>query len=151
MTRHEYTVIPAPPRADKVRGARSPADRFSATLAQVLNDMARQGWEYVRAETLPSEERSGIASRNTVWNNVLIFRRSLHAQEAASEAPAAPPQSVPPVSPPPGPATPVQAPAPLAPAMPAGTAVATPPAAPSANPFSEPMRAIATEDDEARG
>ena len=87
MTRHEYTVIPAPSRADKIKGARTPADRFSATLAQVLNDMAREGWDYVRAETLPSEERSGLTSRNTVWNNVLIFRRALHVEAAvATEA-----------------------------------------------------------------
>jgi len=79
---HEYTVIPAPARGEKVRGARTPADRYAATLAQALNAMAAEGWEYVRAETLPSEERSGLTSRTTVWMNVLVFRRALATAEA---------------------------------------------------------------------
>lgn len=41
--------------------------------------MAAEGWEYVRAETLPSEERSGLAGRNTVYHNVLVFRRERRA------------------------------------------------------------------------
>lgn len=168
MTRHEYTVIPAPSRADKIKGARTPADRFSATLAQVLNDMAREGWDYVRAETLPSEERSGLTSRNTVWNNVLIFRRALHVEAAvATEAEEpAPPRAAQPrpaaahapaVNPPPVTAPAAPPTAPVAPAIRDTAPVATPTATPagaaaaSANPFSEPMRAIAPEGEGSRG
>ncbi|MRX49529.1 DUF4177 domain-containing protein [Paracoccus sp. S-4012] len=96
MADYEYTVIPSPLRADKTKGSRTPADRFAAALAGVLNDLAAEGWEYVRAETLPSEERSGLTGRATVWHNVLVFRRAASGigarhQEAPQPAPLAPP------------------------------------------------------------
>src|SRR5690606_33864208 len=46
-------------------------------LTMEINRMAQAGWEYVRAETLPCEERSGLTSRTTVYHNVLVFRRAL--------------------------------------------------------------------------
>lgn len=101
MDHFEYAVIPAPGRADKVKGARGPGDRYAATLEGVLNDMARRGWEYVRSDTLPSEERSGLTGRSTVWHNVLVFRRAV-AVEPAAPAPA-PVAELPPPAPAPRP------------------------------------------------
>lgn len=83
---YEYTVIPAPARGEKTRAAKTPADRYAHALAAALNDMAAQGWEYVRAETLPSEERSGLTGRATVWINVLVFRRATAAEVAPAPA-----------------------------------------------------------------
>lgn len=86
MQRFEYTVIPAPAKGEKVRGARTGAERFSYALLTEMNRMAAQGWEYVRAETLPSEERSGLTSRTTVYHNVLVFRREIAAPLRALDA-----------------------------------------------------------------
>lgn len=80
MSSYEYTVIPAPARGEKAKGAKTGIERFAATMAEALNDMARDGWEYVRAETLPAEERAGLTSRNTVYHNLLVFRRALDAE-----------------------------------------------------------------------
>lgn len=88
MQFYEYTAIPAPARGEKIRAARTPADRYAHALTNALNGMAEQGWEYVRAETLPSEERSGLTGRTTVWMNVLVFRRALPrplAEDSAAE------------------------------------------------------------------
>ncbi|MDP5306344.1 DUF4177 domain-containing protein [Paracoccus spongiarum] len=71
----EYTAIPAPTRGEKAREARTPTDRYARALAAELNRMAADGWEYLRADVLPSEERSGLTGRNTVYHNLLIFRR----------------------------------------------------------------------------
>ena len=76
MQTYEYKVVAAPSRSEKVRGAKTPADRFAQTLAKVMNDHARDGWEYVRADTLPSEERTGLTKRTTVYHTVLVFRRA---------------------------------------------------------------------------
>lgn len=84
---YEYTVTPAPARGEKIRGAKTPVDRYAVALAQALNAMAADGWEYVRAETLPSEERSGLTSRTTVWMNVLVFRRAIAPAQTAVAAP----------------------------------------------------------------
>lgn len=86
MQRFEYTVIPAPAKGEKVRGARTGAERFSYALLSEMNRMAAQGWEYVRAETLPAEERSGLTSRTTVYHNVLVFRREIAAPVRALDA-----------------------------------------------------------------
>lgn len=84
--RYEYSVIPAPARGEKAKGARTAADRFALSLTAELNRMAADGWDYVRAETLPSEERSGLTRRATVYHNMLVFRRPAAAQETAAEA-----------------------------------------------------------------
>ncbi|TKW68307.1 MAG: DUF4177 domain-containing protein [Paracoccus denitrificans] len=88
MTLYEYTAVPAPMRSEKTKGAKTPADRYAATLTDAINLMARDGWEYLRAETLPSEERSGLTGRTTLFHNLLIFRRAYLAGHQA-EAPQA--------------------------------------------------------------
>lgn len=91
MSSYEYTVIPAPARGEKTRGAKTGIERFAATLSDTLNDMARDGWDYVRAETLPAEERSGLTGRATVYHNLLVFRRAL---AVAKPEPAPAPASI---------------------------------------------------------
>lgn len=80
MQTYEYKVVAAPNRSAKVSGAKTAADRFAATLAQVMNELARDGWDYVRADTLPAEERSGFTKRTTVYHAVLVFRRAVPAR-----------------------------------------------------------------------
>ncbi|ABG32835.1 DUF4177 domain-containing protein [Roseobacter denitrificans] len=75
MQRYEYKVIAAPTRGLKAKGIKTAEARFSHALEAVMNEMAAQGWEYQRAETLPSTERSGLTSTTTKWRNVLVFRR----------------------------------------------------------------------------
>lgn len=84
--RHEYTVIPAPARGEKARGARTGIERFSVALSMEINRMAEDGWEYIRAEVLPCEERAGLTGRQTVYHNVLVFRRSLEPVARVEEA-----------------------------------------------------------------
>lgn len=71
----EYKVVPAPVRGQKARGVKQPEARFALTVETVLNEMAAEGWEFVRAEMLPSEERSGLSKTVTTWRNLLVFRR----------------------------------------------------------------------------
>lgn len=79
MPRYEYRVIAAPNRGVKAKGITSNEARFAHALEETMNVMAREGWEYQRAETLPSLERNGLASAATAWRNVLVFRRPLSA------------------------------------------------------------------------
>ncbi|MFC2968637.1 DUF4177 domain-containing protein [Acidimangrovimonas pyrenivorans] len=79
MDRYEYKVVPAPKRGEKVRGARQTEDRFAQALMTVMNRLGRDGWEYLRAETLPCEERSGLTGRTTAFQNMLVFRRRVGA------------------------------------------------------------------------
>ena len=87
MQEYEYKVVPAPHKGTKAKGVKTPEDRFAYSIETVLNQMAAEGWEYQRAELLPSEERSGLTGSTTNWRNVLIFRRSVaHAAGSTASA-----------------------------------------------------------------
>jgi hypothetical protein len=82
MQRYEFKVVPAPRRGDKVRGVKTTEDRFALTLAEVMNAQGRDGWDYVRADTLPCDERVGLTGTKTTFQNMLVFRRILEADAA---------------------------------------------------------------------
>ena len=77
MTRYEYKVVPAPDRGQKAKGVKRPEDRFALALAEVMNRLGAEGWDYIRADILPTQERAGLTSKQTVYHNLLIFRRPL--------------------------------------------------------------------------
>lgn len=86
MTGYEYKVIPAPAKGRKAQGAKGPEARFAATLESVLNAQAAEGWEYLRSDILPSEERQRLTSTQTVYRTLLVFRRARSTtHDAASE------------------------------------------------------------------
>ncbi len=90
MPRYEFKVIPAPRRGDKVRGVKTTEERFALTRTGLLNAMGAEGWDYVRADTLPVDERSGLTGTKTSFQNMLVFRRIMEA-DAALPAPEAAP------------------------------------------------------------
>lgn len=71
----EYKVVPAPSKGQKSKGVKGSGGRFAFALQTVMNDMATDGWEYQRTETLPSQDRSGLGSTTTTFRNVMVFRR----------------------------------------------------------------------------
>jgi hypothetical protein len=79
MQRFEYKVIPAPRRGEKARGVKTTEDRFAYALTQLMNQLGAEGWDYVRADALPCEERVGLTGSKTTFQNVLVFRRTLGA------------------------------------------------------------------------
>jgi hypothetical protein len=89
MTHYEYKAIPAPTRGTKAKGVKTTADRFALTLTDALNEQSADGWEFVRAETLPCEERSGLTSKTTSFQHLLIFRREVEEIDLLDETVAA--------------------------------------------------------------
>ena len=59
MTHYDYKVIPAPKKVKRVKGVSGAEELFAVTLTDAINEVARQGWEYVRAERLPAESPRG--------------------------------------------------------------------------------------------
>lgn len=84
MQAFEYKVVPAPHKGTKAKGIKTPESRFANSVEATLNEMAAQGWEYQRAELLPSDERTGLTGSTTKWRNVLVFRRALMAEPVQS-------------------------------------------------------------------
>ena len=76
MDSYEYRVIPAPRRHGRVKGARTASEKFAMTVAQVINAEAMEGWEYLRADTLPMVEKRGLLSAAAeTLQTMLVFRR----------------------------------------------------------------------------
>ena len=100
MTHYDYKVIPAPKRARRVKGVHGSEDLFALTLTEAINEVARQGWEYVRAEHLPAETPRGWLRGSVAGEqSVLVFRRprdqlgprlAAVRPEPAADAPEAP-------------------------------------------------------------
>lgn len=82
MPRYEFKVIPAPRRGEKARGVKTTEERFALTLTSLMNELGREGWDYVRADTLPVDERAGLTGTKTSFQNMLVFRRLLEAEAA---------------------------------------------------------------------
>jgi hypothetical protein len=85
MPRYEYRVLPAPKRGIKVAGAKTTEDRFAQALQAAMNELGAQGWDFVRSDTLPCEERQGLTGKTTVYQTMLVFRRVI--EEAADATP----------------------------------------------------------------
>ena len=83
MPHYEYRVVPAPTKGQKAKGVRGHENRFAYALQDLMNRMGAEGWEYQRAETLPSEERHGLTSVTTTYPNVLVFRRPVAGTDDA--------------------------------------------------------------------
>lgn len=85
---YEYKVIPAPAKGKKKRGVKGAEARFAHALETAMNELAADGWEFQRADILPSEERQGLTSTQTIYRSVLVFRRLTEADalEALVEA-----------------------------------------------------------------
>ncbi|WP_415922155.1 DUF4177 domain-containing protein [Tateyamaria sp. SN6-1] len=79
MAGWEYKVVPAPTKGRKGKGVKGAEGRFAFALQSLMNDMAGEGWEFQRAETLPSIERAGLTGSTTEWRNMLVFRRAVTA------------------------------------------------------------------------
>ena len=96
----EYKVVPAPAKGTKAKGVKTPHGRFAVSIEQLLNNMGAEGWEFQRAELLPSEERAGLTGSTTNWRNVMVFRRPVaveadEVEEQADHAPAVEPVHLP--------------------------------------------------------
>lgn len=84
MSQVEYKVIPAPTRGRKAPGVKTNEGQFALGLEDTLNEMARDGWQYLRSDILPSVERQGLTSSHTVYRSVLVFRRDIRSTDTSA-------------------------------------------------------------------
>ena len=85
---YEYHVVPAPRVAPRIKGVRAAPERFAIAVAEVMNEAAAEGWEYLRTDTLPMEARAGwLGGRTVAPQELLVFRRPAEAGEATPRIP----------------------------------------------------------------
>lgn len=87
---YEYKAVGAPEKGRKRRGAKTRSDRVAAALEDILQVEATDGWEYLRTDLIPVEERSGWFGRGQEAHRaVMVFRRALEAPAVQASAPVA--------------------------------------------------------------
>ncbi len=78
MQTYEYKVVPALNRSKRVKGVKTVAGRFAALLSDTMNEQAKDGWEYLRSDSLPVEEKPGLLkSKVENYHTMLVFRRPM--------------------------------------------------------------------------
>ncbi|MBC7479451.1 MAG: DUF4177 domain-containing protein [Pseudorhodobacter sp.] len=89
MPQFEYKVVPSPRKGEKAPGAKTVAERFAVALSTLMNRLGQEGWEYLRADALPCDERVGLTGSKTTFQSMLVFRRSVDAaaQMPVTDAP----------------------------------------------------------------
>lgn len=87
MTRYEYKAVSAPIRGEKTRGLKSAEDRLAAAFERLLNRMADDGWEFVRTESLPAEEKTTFGRATSVNAHIVVFRRPAAEPAQGTKAP----------------------------------------------------------------
>lgn len=74
---YEYKMVQIPPNITNVN--RKEKDSIAAVyLEDVVNDMARRGWEFFRVDSVGVEEKPGCSGKTigTVLYYVITFRRT---------------------------------------------------------------------------
>ncbi len=85
MSMFEYKVIPAPTKGLKAKGIKTNEARFAHALTVAMNDLATEGWEYLRSDSLPMDERKGWGKHSTK-QNMLVFRRAVAVADPVETA-----------------------------------------------------------------
>jgi hypothetical protein len=85
MAEYEYKVVPAPTKGVKAPGIKAGEARFAHTVEALLNARAAEGWEYLRSDILPSDERQGLTSTQTIYRTLMVFRRMKAAEDTAAD------------------------------------------------------------------
>jgi hypothetical protein len=84
----EYKCVGAPERVKRQRGVRSRSERVALAMQEIISAEAVDGWEYLRTDLVPVEEKAGFFGRmHEVQRAVLIFRRESGAARPAQAGP----------------------------------------------------------------
>ncbi|GMG83299.1 hypothetical protein LNKW23_25120 [Paralimibaculum aggregatum] len=73
---YEYKAVGGPDRGKNRRGCKTTADRVAVAMQEIIRRESAEGWEYLRTDLVPIEERSSLLSpKRVVHCAVLVFRR----------------------------------------------------------------------------
>jgi hypothetical protein len=89
MSNYEYRVVAAPRKGKSGKGVKGGPAKFANAISGLMNNMAAEGWDYLRADTLPCEERQGLTSKTVKYHSMLVFRRAVANEAALDEEPLA--------------------------------------------------------------
>lgn len=92
MQNYEYIAIPAPRKGVSSKGVKGVPGKFANAVTILMNEMAVEGWDYVRSDTLPCEERQGLTGKAVKYHALLVFRRAVEVEVEEPVALLSPPE-----------------------------------------------------------
>lgn len=90
MERFEYKLVKAPQKSNRYDGLKKFDDKFAHTLMDVMNDVASEGWQFLRKEVMTETRRAGLFGRKTLSHDYLVYRRQLRGNGLTLDDPVAP-------------------------------------------------------------
>ena len=76
MAQYEYKVVPAPAKSVRFKGKARSDDAYALTVAKLMNDHGRDGWQYVRSDILTQRSRSWFFGGTRRNRELLVFSRA---------------------------------------------------------------------------
>jgi hypothetical protein len=90
MERYEYRLVKAPGPACAASGVHPREDGLAEEILEIMNEAGREGWQFLRRESLAGGRPSGWLRRRAQCHDYLVFRRPLPAPKPAPGPDAAP-------------------------------------------------------------
>ena len=76
MAQYEYKVVPAPVKSERFTGKAKTDDAYALTVAKLMNDHGRDGWQYVRTDRLTQRGLSWLFGGVRRHRELLVFSRA---------------------------------------------------------------------------
>lgn len=90
MERFEYKLVKAPQKSNKYSGLNKLDDKFAHTLMDSMNDIASDGWQFLRKEVMTETKRRGFFGRKSTSHDYLVYRRQLRGSGMSMDTPVSP-------------------------------------------------------------
>ena len=77
----EYKLHPVPAPSKKAKGRKTVPERMAHALSEMLNEQAKDNWEFSGQETFQCDEKSGLMGKEKhVELRYMIFRRDIRME-----------------------------------------------------------------------
>ncbi len=74
----EYKLLPVPAPAKKAKGRKTIPERMAHAVGEMMNDQARDGWEFTRQESFSVDGKTGLMGKETHMEcRYMVFRREV--------------------------------------------------------------------------
>ncbi|MBL1434691.1 MAG: hypothetical protein COB08_000620 [Rhodobacteraceae bacterium] len=78
----EYKLLPVPAPAKKAKGRKTMPDRMGHALGDLMNEQAKDNWEFSGQESFHVEEKAGLLGKEKhVECRYMVFRREIGLEE----------------------------------------------------------------------
>lgn len=87
MERFEYKLVATPCESEKYQGLTKADDAFAQTLGDGMNELGREGWQFMRTESVTEKRRGLFFIKKQRERNYMVYRRALRSNGMTLDEP----------------------------------------------------------------